>query len=104
VRGRLCQHVPRVRPTELHALLTRWRSVADGGLDVDQVAALLGEVGPARRVDTTGVPTTSVGSHMLAHVAELDPDHSRSVRELADRIGCHLTLIERARAALRRAS
>jgi DNA-binding transcriptional regulator YhcF (GntR family) len=41
---------------------------------------------------------------MLAHVAELDPDHSRSVRELADRIGCHLTLIERARAALRRAS
>ncbi len=97
-------HVPRVRPTDLHTLLTRWRPVV-GGLDAEQAAALLDEVqallGGWTPPETS---STSVSSHVLAQVAELDPRHCRPVRELADRIGCHPKLVERARAALRKST
>jgi len=95
-------HVPRVRPTELHALITRWRSEVADGLDVEQAAALLDEVQALLGGWTPPETSSSVSSHVLAQVAELDPQHCRPVRELADRIGCHPKLVERARAALRK--
>jgi ParB/RepB/Spo0J family partition protein len=98
-------HVPRVRPTDLHTLLTRWRPVAGGGLDVEAAAALLDEVqGLLGGWTPPETSSTSVSSHVLAQVAELDPRHCRPVRELADRIGCHPKLVERARAALRKST
>ena len=99
-------HSPRIRPTDVHALLTRWRLVAGSGLDAGQAAALLAEVETLLGGWTPpeSRSSTSVSDRVLARVAELDPDHRRPVRELADRIGCHPKLIQRARATLRRAS
>ena len=98
-------HTPRVRLTDLHDLLTRWHPLADHGLDGGQAAALLAEVQALLQGWTPPqTSATSVSARVLARVAELDPEHCRPVRELADRIGCHPKLVERARAALRRAS
>ena len=98
-------YTPRVRLTDVHAVLTRWRDAAGSGLDADRAAALLAEVEALLQGWTPPqTSATSVSARVLARVAELDPDHARPVRELADRIGCHPKLVERARTALRRAS
>lgn len=98
-------HTPRVRLTEVHSLVCRWRPITGSGLDAGQAGALLAEVQALLQGWTPPeTSATSVSARVLARVAELDPDHVRPVRELADRIGCHPKLVERARAALRRAS
>jgi ParB/RepB/Spo0J family partition protein len=99
-------HVPRVAPTVLHSVVTRWRETGIGGLDATQTGTLLDELEALLGGWTPGQvrTTTSVNGRVLAQVAELDPDHTRPVRDLAARIGCHPRLVERARAALRSAA
>jgi hypothetical protein len=99
-------YTPRVRLADMHALLTHWRPVAGtDGLCPEQARALLGEIeallGGWRPPAST---SSSVNAPVLAPVTELDVEHRRPVRELADRIGCHPKSVQRARAALRTAS
>ncbi|MGH9059500.1 MAG: ParB/RepB/Spo0J family partition protein, partial [Acidimicrobiales bacterium] len=98
-------HFPRLKPTDLHALMLRWRAVAGCGLDAAQANALLAEVeallGGWTPMATT---STSVSAVILARVVELDPRNTRPVQDVAYEIGCSTKLVERARAAIRRTS
>lgn len=95
---------PTIRPTAVHALVDRWRALAAAGLDTEQARALLDELAALLQGWTPSEDASSVNEHVLAQVAELDPAQNRPVRELADRLGCHPKLVERARTALRRAA
>ncbi|MPZ64553.1 MAG: ParB/RepB/Spo0J family partition protein [Pseudonocardiaceae bacterium] len=104
--GRRNAWFPTIKPTAVHELIARWRCQADRGLDADQARALLDELDGLLQgwAPLAASSSTTVNDRVLAAVAELDGQRRRPVREVADRIGCHPKLVERARAALRRAS
>lgn len=93
---------PTIKPTAVHELIGRWRAHADDGLTAQQAHTLLTELAGLLQGWVPAQNSTCVNDYVLAAVAELDPGHRHPVQELADRIGCHPKLVERARAALRR--
>lgn len=96
--------VPRVKPTRLHDLIGSWRGRAADGLNPDQAQALLADLEDLLQGWVPQDDATTVNEHVLAQVAELDPENRMPVQELADRIGCHTKLVQRARAGLKRAA